>query len=155
MAYLITEALPTDQLPNHLLLLGDENQQLIDTYLPTCQVYLLTTKGQSIGICLLQRNERTAEIMNVAIEPTFQGQGLGKMLINYAINVARQEGLEQLVIKTGNSGIAQIALYQQLGFDLVGVNYNYFLEHYSQEIWENKIQCKHQLVFTLSLDVDN
>lgn len=155
MAFLITEALPTDQLPNHLLLLGDENQQLIDTYLPNCQVYLLINKGQTIGICLLQRSERTAEIMNVAIEPTFQGQGLGKMLINYVINVAQQAGLEQLVIKTGNSGIAQIALYQQLGFDLVAVNYNYFLEYYSQEIWENKIQCKHQLVFALRLKEDN
>jgi ribosomal protein S18 acetylase RimI-like enzyme len=77
------------------------------------------------------------------------------MLISYVINVAQQAGLDQLVIKTGNSGIAQIALYQQLGFDLIGVNYNYFLEHYSQEIWENKIQCKHQLVFTLGLEVDS
>ncbi|GAB4002729.1 hypothetical protein GCM10028807_61910 [Spirosoma daeguense] len=89
--------------------------------------------------------------MNVAVEPDYQGKGLGRALLNHVINVARKQGETRVLIKTGNSGISQIALYQQLGFDLVAVNYDYFLKTYPEPIWENGIQCKHQLVFALRL----
>ena len=148
--YLISRAQPNEILP-HLLLLGDENQQLIDAYLPRSQAYRLTVRDQIVGICLLQVNEQTGEIMNIAVEPAYQGQGLGKALLRHVIEAARQQELERLIIKTGNSGIGQIALYQQQGFELIGVNYNYFLQVYPNPIWENGIQCKHQLVFALTL----
>ncbi|MFD1141438.1 GNAT family N-acetyltransferase [Larkinella insperata] len=150
MDYLITRAKP-DQLPNHLLLLGDENQQLIDMYRPRSLAYQLTLADQIVGICLLQVNGPAGEIMNIAVEPAHQGQGLGKSLLQHVIEDARQQGLVRLVIKTGNSGIGQIALYQRQGFELTDVHYNYFLQHYPDPIWENGIQCKHQLIFELSL----
>jgi len=89
--------------------------------------------------------------MNIAVEPACQGRGFGKALLRHAVEVARQQGLQRLIIKTGNFGIRQFALYQQQGFDLVAVNYNYFLDAYPEPIWENGIQCKHQLVFALSV----
>lgn len=149
MAYFIAQAGPHEPLPMHLLLLGDENQQLINEYLPHCHVYLLKDERQIQGICLLQVRQTTGEIMNIAVEPAHQGQGLA--LLTYVTEIAPQLGLQKLVIKTGNSGIGQLALYQQQGFDLIDVNYNYFLEVYPEPIWENKIQCKHQLVFELVL----
>ena len=151
MDYLISRVQPGNSLPHHLLLLADENQRLIDAYLPLSQVYLLTVDGQVQGICLLQTIEKTGEIMNIAVEPVYQGRGLGKALLHHAVGVAREQGLQRLIIKTGNSGIGQIALYQRQGFDLVAVNYNYFLQTYVHPIWENNIQCKHQLVFELIL----
>ncbi|WP_460952328.1 GNAT family N-acetyltransferase [Spirosoma daeguense] len=113
--------------------------------------FLLKIDEHSVGICLLQRNADNSEIMNVAVEPDYQGKGLGRALLNHVINVARKQGETRVLIKTGNSGISQIALYQQLGFDLVAVNYDYFLKTYPEPIWENGIQCKHQLVFALRL----
>ena len=149
MDYVIVRAQSTDTLPNHLLLLADENQQLIDAYLPSSQVYLLKNGAETLGICLLQTKDETGEIMNIAVEPAYQGQGLGKALLGHLINEARQQRLRRLIIKTGNSSIGQMALYQQQGFDLVHVHYNYFLAHYPHLIWENGIQCKHQLLFEL------
>lgn len=151
MAYFIAQARPDEPLPMHLLLLGDENQRLINEYLPQCLIYLLKDEEQIQGICLLQVRQTTGEIMNIAVEPSSQGQGFGRALLVYVTEVARQLNLQKLVIKTGNSGIGQIALYQQQGFDLAHVNYNYFLEAYPEPIWENRIQCKHQLVFELML----
>ena len=151
MEYIITKSQLTDQIPYHLLLLADENQQLIDTYLPLSQIYLLSVNGQVQGVCLLRIDGQTGEIMNIAVELDCQGKGLGKALLSHAIEVARAQDLHRLVIKTGNSGIGQLALYQQQGFDLIDVRYNYFLEAYPMPIWENKIQCKHQLIFELVL----
>lgn len=69
MTYSIAPAQPGDPLPHHLLLLADENQQLIDAYLPHSQLYLLTIDGQTRGVCVMQRQEEAAEIMNIAIDP--------------------------------------------------------------------------------------
>lgn len=151
MDYEITKAKPADPIPNHLLLLGDENQQLVDAYLPSSEVFLLKYTDQILGICVVKSDGTSGEIMNVAVEPGFQGQGLGKAILREVIQQASKQGMKVLTIKTGNSGIGQIALYQRLGFDLVAVNYNYFLDAYPEPIWENNIQCKHQLVFELAL----
>ena len=151
MDYLITRSQAADEPPGHLLLLGDENQQLIDAYLPLSQVYLLTVEARVEGICVLYIQHQVGEIMNIAVEPAYQGKGLGKALLSHMIEVAKQQHLLRLVIKTGNSGIGQLALYQQQGFDLVHVKYNYFLQAYPKPIWENRIQCKHQLIFELKI----
>ncbi|RRA99044.1 GNAT family N-acetyltransferase [Larkinella rosea] len=148
---MIYQAQPNQEIPRHLLLLADENPQLIDRYLPLSQVYLFTDEDQILGICLLQITGQAGEIVNIAVEPAHQGQGIGKALLNHMKEIAHQQGLQRLVIKTGNSEISQMALYQQQGFDLVAVNYNYFLENYPEPIWANRIQCKHQLVFEFIL----
>lgn len=150
MIYSISKAQPNEALPKHLLLLADENPDLIAVYLQYSESFLLKVDNQILGVCLIQQKEQIGEIMNIAIEPAFQGQGLGKALLQHVIRCAREQGLQRLLIKTGNSGIGQIALYQQQGFDLVAVNYNYFLEAYPQPIWENGIRCKHQLVFEIA-----
>lgn len=139
------------EVPYPLLLLADENPRLIETYLPRSQIYVLRVDGSVRGVCLLTTEGDTGEIVNVAIDPDVQGKGLGKQLVQYVIEAARGQSLADLLIKTANSGIHQIKLYQQVGFDLVAVNYGYFLENYPASIWENGIQARHQLVFRLTL----
>jgi aminoglycoside 6'-N-acetyltransferase I len=148
----IWQAAADEPLPQELLLLGDENPALLAAYLPQSQVYLLGAPGEPIGVCVLQVRREESEIMNVAIAPEHQGQGLGRRLLQHVIGAARKQTPRQLLIKTGNSAIGQLALYQQLGFELQTVNYDYFLQHYPQPIWENGIRCKHQLVLALCLD---
>ncbi len=151
MQYLITKKKSSDQIPHHLLALADENPQLIEAYLPVSEVYLLFIGQQVRGVYLLRVDNLMGEIMNIAVDPLYQGKGLGKALLAHAREVGKAKGLQRLLIKTGNSGIGQISLYQQQGFDLVDVHYNYFLEAYPLPIWENNIQCKHQLIFELAL----
>lgn len=149
MPYSITPLQPGEPVPMDLLLLADENPQLIRKYLPLSQVYLLKLEGQTQGVGLLQVQEQEAEIVNLAIAPQYQGQGWGKRLLLYLVKVARQQGYPRVRIKTGNSSINQFALYQRVGFDLIDVHYNYFIETYPQPIWENQIRCKHQLILEL------
>lgn len=147
----IWQAAADEPLPHELLLLGDENPALLAAYLPQSQIYLLGASGEVIGVCVLQVRSEESEIMNVAIKPAHQGQGLGRRLLQHVIGVARKHAPRKLLIKTGNSAIGQLALYQQLGFDLAAINYDYFLLHYPQPIWENGIRCKHQLVLAMTL----
>lgn len=151
MDYLIREHRPDEPMTYDLLLLADENQALIDKYLPDSQVHVLETGGKVIGVGVLQINDTAGEIMNIAIAPNHQRSGLGRALLKALAEAARQQGVQRLRIATGNCGIGQIALYQQEGYDLMAIDRNYMLRNYPNPIWENGIQCKHQLIFEKTL----
>lgn len=151
MNYLIREHRPDELIPYDLLLLADENQMLIDKYLPSSQLYVLETDGKVVGVGVLQINGTAGEIMNIAVAPDYQRKGLGRAMIRALTDAAVRQGVGQLRIATGNCGIGQIALYQQEGFELIAIDRNYILRNYSNPIWENGIQCKHQLIFEKTL----
>ena len=151
MNYLIREHRPDEPMPYDLLLLADENQALIDNYLSKSQVYVLETDGAVIGVGVLQISDTAGEIMNIAVAPKYQRNGLGRTLLKALAETAKQQGVQRLRIATGNCGIGQIALYQQEEFDLIAIDRNYMLRNYPNPIWENGIQCKHQLIFEKTL----
>lgn len=151
MNYLIRAHRPDEPIPYDLLLLADENQTLIDGYLPVSQVYVLEMDSQVIGVGVLQIKGTAGEIMNIAVAPDYQGKGLGRAMIQALTDAAAQQGVGQLRIATGNCGIGQIALYQQEGFEPIAIDRNYILRNYPKPIWENGIQCKHQLIFEKTL----
>lgn len=57
-------------------------------------------------------------ILNIAVDPAFRGQGLGKRLLEYALQYCCQLGAEQieLEVRTGND--VAVALYQKYGFEI-------------------------------------
>lgn len=151
MNYLIREGRADEPMPYDLLLLADENRALIDAYLPGSQVYVLEIDGQVVGVGLLRITDSVGEIMNIAVAPDYQREGLGRALLRALTDAAGRQGIRRRLIATGNSGIGQIALYQQEGFDLIDIDRDYFLRHYPQPIRENGIQCKHRLIFQKTL----
>ena len=90
---------------------------------------------------LLPTRPQTIEIVNLAVEARHQGNGIGKRLLRHAIQTAQAMGYTTIEIGTGNSSIVQLALYQKCGFRIVGVDLNFFLRHYEEEIVENGIRC--------------
>ncbi|MOA10270.1 putative N-acetyltransferase YvbK [compost metagenome] len=61
-------------------------------------------------------------------------------MVNHAIQNAKQLGFKTIEIGTGNSSIGQLALYQKCGFRITGVDRDFFIRHYDEEIFENGIQ---------------
>ncbi len=65
------------------------------------------------------------------VVPGRRGQGLGRALVEAAIEVARAEGADHMDLGTGEDDVAARALYESLGFDNTGgrpggpVNYFY------------------------------
>lgn len=151
MNYHIRECRADEPMPYDLLLLADENRALVDAYLPGSQVYVLEIDGRVVGVGVLRVAVSAGEIMNVAVAPDYQRRGLGRALLQALTQTAQRQGIRRLLIATGNSGIGQMALYQQEGFDLIDIDRDYFLRHYPQPIWENGIQCKHRLIFRKTL----
>jgi len=129
--------------PMNLLLLADPSQRIVKEYVKRGECFVAEIDKQTIGVyVLLPTRPDTVELVNIAIAEDHQGKGLGKQLVMDAIETARSSGYKTIEVGTGNSSIGQLALYQKCGFRINGVDIDFFIRHYPQEIFENGIQCR-------------
>lgn len=135
--------------PYDLLLLADPDRAKIDAYLPLSECFVAASKDQIVGVVVVNKqSDSHAEILNLAVAEAFQGRGIARRLLRHiADSWAPHHGVDTLIIRTGTSAAAPMMLYQQEGYDLTGVDYDYFVRHYAEPIVENGIPCKHQLIF--------
>lgn len=144
MEYVIIRKLGEDEAkPMNLLMLADPSEKMIESYIYRGQSYVAENDSEIVGIIvLLPTRPFTIEIVNIAVIEERQGQGIGKKLIKYAIEISMEQGFKTIEIGTGNSSIAQLALYQRCGFQIVGIDRDYFIRNYPNEIVENGIPCR-------------
>lgn len=132
-----------EKLPMDLLLLADPSRECVKDYVNRGECYIAEINQQIIGVyVLLPTRPETVELVNVAVDKDQQGRGIGKELVMDAIKVAKAIGYKTMEIGTGNSSIRQLILYQKCGFRIVGVDIDFFVRHYPEEIVENGIPCR-------------
>ena len=132
--------------PMDLLLLADPSPKMVEEYLKEGESYIAESENQLIGIyVLLPTRPETVEIVNVAVAEKYQSRGIGKLLVKDAIEKAKIKGFKTIEVGTGNSSIGQLALYQKSGFRITGVDKDFFIRNYDEEIYENGIQCQDML----------
>lgn len=137
--------------PMELLLLADPSQELVEQYVSKGECYVLEVEQNIVGVyVLLVKESNAAELMNIAVAEHMQGRGLGKQLVLHAIEASRQKGCLTIEVGTGNSSIDQLALYQKCGFRIVGVDTDFFVRNYSEEIFENGIQCRDMIRLSMN-----
>lgn len=131
--------------PMALLLEADPNEAKVLSYLPEGLCYVAKEAEAIVGVyVLVQISATTVELMNIAVEPICQGWGIGTQLLHHAIQMARQKGTLRLEVGTGTFGYQQ-AFYQRAGFRVIGVERDFFLDNYTEPIWENGLQHKDML----------
>ncbi|KOP29047.1 acetyltransferase [Exiguobacterium sp. BMC-KP] len=128
--------------PMELLLMADPSQKLVKSYVKRGRCFVAERNDQWIGVyVLLPTRPQTIEIVNIAVDELHRGKGIGMNLLRHAISKAKTMEYTTIEIGTGNSSIGQLALYQKCGFRIVGIDMNFFLRHYEEEIIENGIRC--------------
>lgn len=149
-------------IPADLLLQADPSADATARYLPHSVAFGAYSGTRLVGVCLICTPElNILEIANLSVEQAAQGQGIGRALLEHTIAALRERFGEEppaqhsaiatLKIRTGNSSIGQLALYQKVGFRIVGVEPNYFGEHYPEPIYENGIRCLDRIVLQMNL----
>ncbi|RKF18480.1 ribosomal-protein-alanine N-acetyltransferase [Alginatibacterium sediminis] len=78
------------------------------------------------GYCILRVVASEAELINIAVDPTFQGQGFGRQLMQYLIDNARTNNWSQIDLEVRLSNKSAQNLYQGFGFSLIGKRENYY-----------------------------
>lgn len=66
-----------------------------------------------------------AEILNIAIDPSFQGKGWGRQLLEHMITIVTQQA-ERLFLEVRASNDTAIQLYESTGFVEVCLRRNYY-----------------------------
>jgi len=67
-----------------------------------------------------------AHILNICVLPEKQGQGLGRDLLNYMVDLAREKRLETMFLEVRMSNKVARNLYDRVGFNEVGIRKNYY-----------------------------
>lgn len=138
--------------PMDLLLLADPSEKMVKDYIKRGDCYIAEFNNEIIGVyVLLPTRPNTVEVVNIAVREEHQGKGIGKQLVMDAIQKAKEKGYSTIEIGTGNSSISQLALYQKCGFRLTGIERDFFMKHYDEEIFENGIPCRDMI--RLSQDI--
>ena len=143
----------TTDYPWDLLLLADPNRELVDSYLKTSECFAAFSGDKPVGVIVVQKEtEEMAEVMNLAVDESFQRRGIARLLLRFVSDEwAVTNHITRLKVCTGTSAPGPLMLYQQEGFDLKVLDRDYFVRNYPEPIWENGVQCRHRLILEKEL----
>ncbi len=142
----------TDTPSRELLLLADESEASVADYIGRGTCYATYDDGRIVGqYVLIHTRPLTAEVVNIAVTPDRQRQGIATALLAHAVDTARRAGFRLLEIGTGDCGLGQIALYERCGFVRCGIDEDYFRKHYPAPIFENGLECRHMVRLRMEL----
>ena len=88
----------------------------IDNY----PVWVVEAAGSIAGGLVMVFEKKCALIANIAVDPEYQGQGIGGALMEFAEDEARSRDFSELHLATHLLLSENIALYQHLGWHEVG-----------------------------------
>lgn len=121
-----------------LLLLGDEQESMIDRYLESGVMFALYEENP-IAVCVVSHiDETTCELKNIAVDKPFHGQGYGTLLIEYIANYYKDRYKTMLV---GTGEVPSIlSFYKRRGFELSHRLKHFFTENYDHPIVEEGVR---------------
>lgn len=85
----------------------------------------LVEENQIVGFAICQTVLDEATLFNIAIEPSKQGKGWGKLLLNSLMEQLKEKGIQTLWLEVRESNPARW-LYEKQGFNEVDIRKNYY-----------------------------
>ena len=131
-----------------LLLLGDEQEDMIERYLDRGTLWALYDGGVLRCVCVVtEEGGGDFEIKNLAVAPESQRRGYGRAMVEH---VARQCRGRRLLAGTGDSPLT-VPFYQACGFQEDHRIPNFFTENYDHPIYEAGRRLVDMVVFSMAL----
>lgn len=118
-----------------LLLLGDEQEDMIDRYLDRGTLLALYDGGLRAVCVVTEEAPGVFEIKNLAVEPAFQRRGYGRAMVGHVADACRTAGGTRLLVGTGDSPLT-LPFYRACGFRESHRVPGFFLRYYDHPIYE-------------------
>jgi ribosomal protein S18 acetylase RimI-like enzyme len=85
-------------------------------------VFLAMHGDEVVGTAgLLKSNEEEYELIKMAVDPGYRGQGISKLLLEKCIDEARERKAEKVILFSNSQLQTAINLYKKYGFEQVPV----------------------------------
>lgn len=128
-----------------LLLLGDEQEALVEGYLDRSELFVLEQDGGPAAVCAVTREgPGLYELQNIAVALAYRRQGIGRAMVNFVWT--RYPDLRTLQLGTGDSPTT-VNFYRALGFREFRRERDYFIERYDHPIYEDGKQLRDRICF--------
>ena len=88
--------------------------------------WVLELEKQLAGHVVISAAVGEAHILNLCVYPEKQRQGWGKKMLNEAEWIARQHQAETCFLEVRQSNLVGVTLYQEMGYNEVGLRKNYY-----------------------------
>lgn len=99
--------------------LGGPPRPMIDDYaevVRTHRVIVAERRGRLVGLVVLAVGDEGFCIDNVAVDPSHQGIGVGKALLEHAESAARTADFDSIYLYTHERMVENLALYSRIGY---------------------------------------
>lgn len=95
---------------------------------PSASVLVAESQDRVLGnlVLLTRKDSRLARIYSVIVDPQSRGLGLGRRLVEKAIELARTRGSKRLALEVRADNAPARALYARLGFNLAATLPRYY-----------------------------
>jgi GNAT superfamily N-acetyltransferase len=108
--------------------LAEDSAAELDSYIDAGRVLVAVSDGEIIGHLQLTGtgDPRQAEIKNMAVREERQGQGVGRLLIQAAVDLATAAAVTTILVATAAADIGNLRFYQRQGFRMRSVERDAF-----------------------------
>ena len=121
-----------------LLLLADEQENMIDKYLPGGDLFALFNDDLKSVCVVVPINSEICELKNIATYEKCQGKGYGRALINYISNFYKND-YKTMLVGTGETP-SVLSFYEGCGFSKSHKVKNFFIDNYDHPIFDGDVQ---------------
>jgi [ribosomal protein S18]-alanine N-acetyltransferase len=98
-----------------------------NSLLDTQSTSIVAAKGEEILGCIFGVHvEGEAEILNLAVTPSYRRQGIGRVLVRRMLGEWEPLGIRRVFLEVRESNAAAIGLYRSLGFRQFGRRKGYY-----------------------------
>lgn len=108
---------------------GNFSDSLISGY----PAWVLLCDAKIIGYALMMLVLDEAHLLNLSIAKAYQKQGLGRLLLEHMINIAKKHHAANMFLEVRPSNISAIALYENIGFNEMAIRRGYYPAHNGRE----------------------
>jgi len=116
---------PRDEL-RELFALAEDAPERLAAYLGRGRVLVAVDDGRVVGHVQLVDAPGGVELLTLAVAEDRQGEGIGRALVERAIEACRAAGVETLCVATAAASTGNLRFYQRLGFRMLRVERDAF-----------------------------
>ena len=105
------------------------NYEILKSELESNNSYFFVAKnisGEIVGFAGIKVILDEADIMNIVIKKTYRNQGIGTLLLENLILLAKDLNISTLFLEVNEQNKPAIHLYEKLGFEKLGVRKKYY-----------------------------
>lgn len=121
-----------------MLLLADEQENMIDKYLPNGDLFALYDDDLKSICVVVPIDNEICELKNIATYQEYQGKGYGKALVEY-ISDFYKDKYTTMLVGTGET-LATLSFYESCGFEKSHRIKNFFTDNYDRLIFDEDVQ---------------